>query len=112
MARISSSRVDPVEVEQLHRAGVAPVEIAAELQLPPAAVASALKQAGRADLARPFWFPGPVQAQPRCRCGASTDRPGELCGRCVRVRHGRARRRHLTRRAAYRAWLRQQRTPA
>ena len=83
MARISSSRVDPVEVEQLHRAGVAPVEIAAELQLPPAAVASALKQAGRADLARPFWFPGPVQARRAAGAGlALTARSSSAAGAC------------------------------
>ncbi len=113
MARPASGRVDPVDVEQLRRVGVGPVEIAADLQLAPAEVASALKQAGRADLARPFWLLHSGDVKPRCRCGASTAEHGARCGRCVRVRVARAKRRRFDRRAAaHRAWIRHQRTAA
>ncbi|MDN5768924.1 MAG: hypothetical protein L0H96_24710 [Humibacillus sp.] len=113
MVRAVSGRVDPVDVEQLRRAGVTPVEIAADLQLTPAEVATALKQAGRRDLARPFWVLHSEDVAPRCRCGASTEEHGARCGHCVRVRVARAKRRRLDRRAAaHRAWLRHQRTAA
>ncbi len=42
MARPSSTRVDPVEIEQLHQAGTTPAEVVADLQLEPVVIAAAL----------------------------------------------------------------------
>lgn len=113
MARPTSTRVDPVEIEQLHQAGTTPAEIVTDLQLEPLAIATALKNAGRPDLARPYWSLTTEQAPARCRCGDPIERPGASCGRCIRVRLARARRRHRYQRAtAHRAWLRHQPTAA